>query len=216
MVGQLVEAEWIWPEHLHGRSSRLAEAFSAVREESSSNAENFKAQAGDVMMLCPLLLLFVNTELVKHTCMAQEVASFQKIIVLTQHIISSKRGDLCPQPVWEKAWAEHQEAYQLAYGRAAVKPKGHSAFHLGWQWKRDKAYFDCFCGERQNATSKNCIQVVDNTRTDERTSLARMLNAKIRLLMEPNALRGGILPPHAVDAEVAIHFGVAHCLLGAR
>ena len=43
-----------------------------------------------------------------------------------------------------------------------------------------------------------------------------MLNAKIRLLMEPNALRDGILPPHAVDAEVAVHLGVAHCLLGSK
>ena len=43
-----------------------------------------------------------------------------------------------------------------------------------------------------------------------------MFNAKIRLLMEPNALRDGILPPHVVDAEVAVHLGVGHCLLGSQ
>jgi len=138
------------------------------------------------------------------------------MIVLTEHIMSSKRGDLCPQPFWEQAWAEHQEDYQLAYGRAAVKPKGHSSLHLGWQWKRDEEYFDCSNGERQNAGSKNCIAAVDNTRVYEKSSLARMLNAKIRLLSEPNALRDGILPPHAVDADVASHPGVAHCLLGSK
>ena len=37
-----------------------------------------------------------------------------------------------------------------------------------------------------------------------------------RVLREPNASRDGILPPHAVDADVASHLGVAHCLLASK
>ena len=37
-----------------------------------------------------------------------------------------------------------------------------------------------------------------------------------RVLREPNASRDGILPPHAIDADVASHLGVAHCLLGSK
>ena len=77
----------------------------------------------------------------------------RNIVVLVDYLHSGKRGELCPRPAWEHAWAKRQEAYKLAYGRAVVKPKHHSALHVGRRWEGEGVYFDCLSGERKNASS---------------------------------------------------------------
>ena len=70
-----------------------------------------------------------------------------------------------------------------------------SGLFLPGQVQRDGLLIDCFTGERKNQTIKTAATAVINTRSFEKSVIARVLAAQFAKLSEPDHLRDALLHP---------------------
>ena len=141
------------------------------------------------MLVVPLLSHYVERRDIQSK-LPLEVDSFKKLAKVVRLVARAKFGGVEPAEL-DQALLDHGEAFKLAYDDE-VKPKFHYARKLTRQLLRDLWLIDCFVLERKHSLLKEAARDTNNTRSFERTVMARTMALQMQELRSAQLTDGFI------------------------
>jgi hypothetical protein len=168
--------------------------FSEARENSSNDV--LKAQAAELLEAYPLLCKFA-CDLYGENAKEPHVKSFMLLCEICDILsILLKSPSLPELELWVQRLRplikEYLAAFVDAYGPDAVRYKHHQLLHLPDMILKNKRMLACFVNERNNKNAKAamepCLRANQKQGQWEKSVLARLLNAQLRLLESPSWL----------------------------
>ncbi len=158
--------------------------MSLAKERSSQ--DHWKGQASEILAIYPLVRHFAQTEVARNG-MEDPLDSLMVLCEILDLLKAASRQPTAEQMEqiandMEFAISVHHQAFLLAYGSDAIRPKHHQLMHLPSQLKADKAVLSCWVNERKHAMARRCLAHADRKTSFEAGALARMLNEQLRQL----------------------------------
>ena len=135
--------------------------FSPQRHANWKNTGSLSSFASEMLGIVMPLCHFLEMQCA--TVLPLEVDSWKKLTACVRIIGRAKLGHDVADDL-ESALRWHGEAFIIAYGEDAVKPKFNYARLLPRQLRRDGIHLDTFTPERKHCHSKYAAEPVDNTR----------------------------------------------------
>ena len=183
----------------------------------------FKMGASEMNLLTPVFLFFLESVVAPLNTLEAEIASFRAFALILALVKNGKFGRDIDRTAADllEVFRQHAERFAEAYPDRNQLPKGHWGFHLARQLLRDGFILDCFTGERQNGLLKRTATTVDNTRSFEKTILARFLSDRLHALQDARVFEDGLVDavsgepsPGEPSPDLAQQEGIAAAFIG--
>jgi len=207
-------ADWSCPAH----ADRLSPAtvFSANRASASKNADSFKGMASEVLAVYPLVRHLAETT-VPAGRLTKELASFRCMSDCVEALQRLKRRSVVPAELiqeLQELQQKHLRQFLTTYGEDWARPKHHYSLHIPLQLMHDRFLLDCFVLERKHRLVKRQANHVTNTRTYEKSVIARVLAEQLSEM--PGSFADGLVGGGEDAPEVAEQLGVPRALVAQR
>jgi hypothetical protein len=204
-------AAWCRPK-MHCKVS-ITRPFDTAHQKATSNNEQFKCQASELLSVLPLIRYYVDSKLATKPTLALQVRSFRNAHDLLSLVQQSKlHGNVDPDRI-DKAAARHLRAKIAAYTAEILKPKDHQeCMHLGDNARKfGGRSVDCFTQERKGATVKAAAESIAYHNQFERTAMLRVIHEEVRRLSNADLWSNRLLGKREDFPEVAVQNGCAQC-----
>ena len=204
---------WRWPVDKKVKSASLRDAFCDFRFGGDGH---YKAGASELLQLLPVMLHMLLTVILPTGRAVREIASFVALcrVVCLMQKAKFQQGGATSETLLQ-AVQSHMRAFQDAYGVGEIKPKHHYELHVPAQVRRDGLLLDTYVQERKHQLIKHCAEPVDNVRSLEKTTLARVLQEQLRELERPG-WTAGLLGRQQPFPELAEFMGASHATSAPR
>ena len=119
--------------------------------------EQWKANASTQLGLWPLLHFALETEMPKETLenLGASLQSFRLLCEDLKFVLLLKHANLeCVLETWRGIQSRHMQAFVLAYGPDALRPKHHFRLHLAEDYIKNHYMYDCNTMERKHRLCK--------------------------------------------------------------
>ena len=167
--------------HSRWRCDPLRGMNAHARKVMAKLAFKDKAPASGLLFLFPLLDYFARSVLLEYERTRDKIESYISLCDVLRATQQWKKGDLHRSNLLSLQ-SKGLDLFVRAWGKDAVRPKHHFAFHISEQVEQIGVYLDCFCCERKHRAFKK-IAVV-NPRLDGfgKGVLAKLLTHEQELL----------------------------------
>lgn len=195
-----------WEVPKQRRMRFVAEFFSLRRETATKSSGSFKATAGELLAVYPVVRFFAETELARRGGMEDQMASLLSICEVVDKFQEAK-ARIVTAPSLEDRITAHLQAFQRANPGVFLKPKGHLLYHCAWQILANDLLLDCFVCERKHQMMKRACFWIKRTTCFERTATARAFQETLRVLSNPAVFTNGLRGFTRIEAQSGILFG---------
>ena len=180
----LAAADW-WKPKFRNKIDIARPFDNAHQKASDSDTRTFKCQASELLTALPLVRYFLDMAIARDPSRNNVVESFRSLHDFALLTMESKaRGNVNPDRL-DRVASRHLECFKVAYGIDAMKPKHHSAMHVGDNARKFHRVADCFTQERKGGSIKAAANSVDRTDRYERTTFLRVAHGGFRALADP-------------------------------
>ena len=187
-VESYLRDDWVFPQWLRNKYSRLHRVFSEYRMgRGSEEPTKLKANASECLGLYVLLRDFIETEVGDRPELVLERQSFDAACLVIDVIMKAKlhetsMADAAVELV--NAMSDFMLKHKAAYGDALLKPKHHWLWDIVDQLLRDPFVLDALIIERLHLTIRRAAENIHNLRAFEASVLSRALNEQIKKLQQ--------------------------------
>ena len=123
-----------------------------------------KSSASGLLQLFPLLDYFARSVLLEYPGLRDKVESYIALCEVVRTTQQWKKCNLRSSSLLTLQ-SKSLELFVRAWGKDAVRPKHHFAFHIAQQVEQFGVYLDCFCCERKHKVFKKVA--LQNPRVDD-------------------------------------------------
>jgi len=186
---------WIFPALSRNKGQQLFRIFDEHRSRSCHQNERLKLNASELIGIYGLFRHFIETTIGDRPELARERDSLQKCFAVVDMMLDAKRGTTPMQDAvgaLRRAHAAHMNAHMALYGTSHILPKHHWMWDVFEQMLRDPLVLDAFVIERAHLRVKRVAELVDNTRTFERSVLAGLTTYCAQCLDNPDVFSDGL------------------------
>jgi hypothetical protein len=164
---EVAGCEWLLPKSRRMRN--VVEFFSLQRETSTRSSGSYKAKAGEILAIYPIVRFFAETVLALRDGMETQMESLLSICKVLDDFQNAK-ARIKPDGSLVDSISQHLEAFLAANPGVFVKPKTHLLYHCAEQiqeneTEEDEAFLiDCFVCERKHQMMKRaCFHIKRTT-----------------------------------------------------
>ena len=156
------------------------EVFLKAREKASH--DHWRSGASELLSAYPFVRRFAEAIIiVRFPGLLPCVQSFLRCCKVLD-LLQDAKGGVTSTAALGQAIAAHLQKHLEVYGDTEFKPKGNFALHFAEQIQRDNMIYDCFVVERSHQLPKLVATAVENTRSFEKSVVARALLSRLRSL----------------------------------
>ena len=153
-------SHWVYPERLH--ADHLSDIFTTDRRDKHRKACHIKCQASDMLSVCGVLALYVQTILLSLNIDNAACYALLALVDLVDLVIATTRIKVSPARL---LGAVHRflKAFTDAFGFEYLTPKCHWLLHLPESLERFGFLLMCFVLERKHRVPKRYATELKNT-----------------------------------------------------
>jgi hypothetical protein len=210
--------DWAFPHYHRSKGNNLWRIFDHGKK-TDGDARVVKAAASQMIILHSLLRHFFTQRIGSIAALEPQLKSYCAACDCVDIVLLAKRR-LLPMAQaatrLQGALRHHMLCHVAAYGKGHLKPKFHYMWDVAEQFARDPFVLDCFVVERLHLRAKRSANLVENTRSYERSVLTGVVGAHSVLLGEGSAEFGlvGVAsdvpgPTKASVARACVSHGVS-------
>ena len=192
---EVAGCEWLLPKSRRMRN--VVEFFSLQRETSTRSSGSYKAKAGEILAIYPIVRFFAETVLALRDGMETQMESLLSICKVLDDFQNAK-ARIKPDGSLVDSISQHLEAFLAANPGVFVKPKTHLLYHCAEQiqeneTEEDEAFLvDCFVCERKHQMMKRACFHIKRTTKFEKSAMARAFQDTVRVLSSPTVFSNGL------------------------
>ena len=187
--------DWDFPHYHRSRGANLWRLFDQGKK-TDGDARFVKAGASQMLILHSLLRHFFTQRLGRIAALEPQLESYCAACDCVDTVLLAKR-QLLPMAQastrLQGALRHHMLCHVAAYGKVHLKPKFHYMWDVAEQFARDPFVLDCFIVERLHLRAKRQANLVQNTRSYERSVLTGLLGAHRNALLREGSAAFGLV-----------------------